>query len=50
MKKITININPNNSKSRDIEHLNACVKYPALVTRNKKAYTRKQKYVQTYSL
>lgn len=48
MKNITITINANNSKARDIDHIKSCIKYPALVTRNKKAYTRKEKHKQSY--
>ena len=31
-------------KIRDLDHLNACIKYHATVTRNKKKYTRKEKH------
>jgi len=33
---------------RDEDHLKACIKYPSLVFKNKKRYSRKEKYKRDY--
>ena len=42
--KIIIEGKEKEFKLRDIDHLNACVKYHSTVTKNKKKYTRKEKH------
>lgn len=48
VRKIIVDGKAKEYKMRDIDHLNACIKYHSTVTRNKKKYTRKEKHKIRY--
>ena len=48
IRKIIVDGKAKEFKTRDLDHLNACIKYHSTVVRNKKKYTRKEKHKVNY--